>query len=317
MEKQALVPEDCKELYLESADIASDKQSLTMQELDYNSTLNCTGGGEKSKVNTCSIFTENESSISEEGIKLLEQKRLFMEKLEEKIQQSTGNTSILSKEKYDAIVGVLLSWNEYTVPEKKKIGYRIAQKYYVISLEGKKPELYWKKNKTDAREDKSNNHERVLHKENIFDAIRKTHEEAIHAKGRTLTHKIREKYGKSIPQWVLKLFTDLCPHCIEMREVRKSQVAGHKPILSNQFGERGQADLIDYQSLEFNGYKYLLVYQDHCTKFVECCPLKNKRKRTTSRALIDIFTSIGAPRILHTDNGKEFNGLALDVPLAE
>ena len=99
--------------------------------------------------------------------------------------------------------------------------------------------------------------------------------------------------------------------------MRKHRIDGHKPILSNQFGERGQEDVIDYQLLEFNGYKYLLVYQDHCTKFIEGCPLKNKEKRTASRALIDIFTSLGAPSFLHTDSGKDFDGLAFDVPLAE
>ena len=65
------------------------------------------------------------------------------------------------------------------------------------------------KSKNAVNTDKINTHERVLHKENIFEAIRKIHEEAIHVKGRTLTHKFREMYGISIPQWTLKLFTDL------------------------------------------------------------------------------------------------------------
>ena len=132
-----------------------------------------------------------------------------------------------------------------------------------------------------------------------------------------MKHKFREMYGKSIPQWTLKLSTDLCPPRIEMREVRKHQIAGHKSILSNQFGERGQADLNDYQSLEFNEYKYVLAYQYHCTKLVECCALNNVKKQTACRALIHIFTSLRAYRILYTDNRKEFDGLALDVLLAQ
>ena len=113
-----------------------------------------------------------------------------------------------------------------------------------------------------------------------------------------------------IPQLLVKLFTDLCPHCLETRKVRKHQKAGHKPILSKQYGERGQADLVDYQAMEFEGFKYLLVYQDHCTKLVNCAPLRDKIKRTVALALLKMFTLLGAPRILHTDNGTEFSELA-------
>ena len=317
MGEKTLFSNELKPSSLQYQDTALNmNDSPSMEKRDCYETPGITTRVEGKQISTSPPPAEKDSAILLEDEKVSEHRRLFKIKLEEKIQQSKGQISILSKEKYNDIINVLLKWNEYTVLEKKKIGYRLAQKYYVLSLEGKSVELFWKKSKNISN-DERNAHERVLHKENIFEAIRKIHEEAIHVKGRTLTHRFREMYGKSIPQWTLKLFTDLCPHCIEMREVRKYQIAGHKPILSNQFGERGQADLIDYQSLEFNGYKYLLVYQDHCTKFVECCALKNKKKRTTSRALIDIFTSLGAPRILHTDNGKEFDGLAFDVPLAQ
>ena len=66
--------------------------------------------------------------------------------------------------------------------------------------------------------------------------------------------------------------------------------AGHKPIFSEVYGQRGQVDLIDYQSMCYNGLKYLLVYQDNFSKFVDCRPLPDKRKRTVARALLDILT---------------------------
>ena len=41
-----------------------------------------------------------------------------------------------------------------------------------------------------------------------------------------------------------------------------------KPILSKTFNSRAQVDLIDMQSLPDGEFRWLLVYQDHFTKFV-------------------------------------------------
>eukprot|EP00873_Tetraselmis_striata_P034348 jgi/Tetstr1/454612/TSEL_041504.t1 len=42
------------------------------------------------------------------------------------------------------------------------------------------------------------------------------------------------------------------------------------------FGARGQIDLIDYQSSEYKGYRFLLTYIDHGIKFCFCTPIPNK-----------------------------------------
>ena len=81
-------------------------------------------------------------------------------------------------------------------------------------------------------------------------------------------------------------------------------------ILSKRCGERGQTDLIDFQAVGFEGYKYLLVFQDHLTKFVEFFTLRDKRSSSAARALLKIFTTLGASRILHTGNGIELTNLA-------
>jgi hypothetical protein len=41
-----------------------------------------------------------------------------------------------------------------------------------------------------------------------------------------------------------------------------------KPIVRKEFNSRGQMDLIDMQSLCYNDYRYIMVYQDHMTKCV-------------------------------------------------
>jgi len=47
-------------------------------------------------------------------------------------------------------------------------------------------------------------------------------------------------------------------------------------------------------------------YQDHLTKFVILKPLKTKRAEEIAYNLMEIYTTFGAPAILHSDNGREF-----------
>ena len=92
--------------------------------------------------------------------------------------------------------------------------------------------------------------------------------------------------------------------------MRKPAIAGHKPILTNGLGSRGQVDLIDLQSCPDGSCKFLLNYQDHGIKLYDNRALTTKRNTAVAFALLDIFTMIGAPAILQTDNGREFSGAA-------
>lgn len=79
-----------------------------------------------------------------------------------------------------------------------------------------------------------------------------------------------------------------------------------KPIIHTEMNSRCQVDLIDMQANPDNNYKFIMVYQDHLTKFVILRPLKFKRAEEVAYNLLDIFTLFGAPNILHSDNGREF-----------
>lgn len=67
-----------------------------------------------------------------------------------------------------------------------------------------------------------------------------------------------------------------------------------------------QVDLIDMQSERDGDFRYILNYIDHFTKFVSLRALKSKRAEEVADVLMDIFCERGAPTILHTDNGREF-----------
>ncbi|XP_068229782.1 KRAB-A domain-containing protein 2-like [Palaemon carinicauda] len=79
-----------------------------------------------------------------------------------------------------------------------------------------------------------------------------------------------------------------------------------KPILSTEFSSRGQVDLIDVQSMSRRTFKWIMVYQDHLTKFCVLRPLTSKRAAEVAFQLADIFLLLGAPVILQSDNGSEF-----------
>lgn len=50
-----------------------------------------------------------------------------------------------------------------------------------------------------------------------------------------------------------------------------------KPIVSRAFQSRVQIDLVDFQSRPDRDFKWILVIQDHLTKFCWLRPLTSKR----------------------------------------
>ena len=82
------------------------------------------------------------------------------------------------------------------------------------------------------------------------------------------------------------------------------------PIITHGMNMRGQVDLIDLQSMADGEYKYILNYQDHGIKDAYAEPLKTKTVLEITFALIRIWKFIGPPKILHSDNGREFSNLA-------
>jgi len=58
-------------------------------------------------------------------------------------------------------------------------------------------------------------------------------------------------------------------------------------------------------------YKYVLSCIDHFSKFKWTELIENKEAKTVAKRLEYIFNYFHAPKILQTDNGKEFNNLDL------
>ena len=145
--------------------------------------------------------------------------------------------------------------------------------------------------------------------ERLFSDLHTIHY-ADHCKGATFYQRANVKHG-NIPREVTKLFSDVCPHCISL-STRKKPVAGIRNIITEGFGQRGQVDLIDFQSMPDGNFKFLLNYIDHGIKFLISIPIVAKRASCIAQVLLFIFTLIGPPKILQSDNGGEFEQSAMD-----
>ena len=58
-------------------------------------------------------------------------------------------------------------------------------------------------------------------------------------------------------------------------------------------------------------YKWVLNYQDDFTKWIVLKALNNKCAKGVANNLVTIFYTLGAPNILQSDNGKEFDNKLL------
>ena len=138
----------------------------------------------------------------------------------------------------------------------------------------------------------------------LFDAIRAEHLITGHGARDIMHQKTKAKYA-NVTKDQLQLFTDLCEDCqLKKKKVRKSLVV--KPIVSYDFNNRCQVDLIDMQAQPDGEFKFILNYQDHLTKFVNLRALTYKKADLVADELVEIFCIFGAPQILQSDNGREF-----------
>ena len=58
-------------------------------------------------------------------------------------------------------------------------------------------------------------------------------------------------------------------------------------------------------------FKFILNYQDHFSKFCILRPLKRKTATAVAEQLVDIFSLMGPPAILQSDNGRELKNKEL------
>jgi transposase InsO family protein len=91
---------------------------------------------------------------------------------------------------------------------------------------------------------------------------------------------------------------------------RQSSHFINKPILAKHCNERWSIDLIDLNRYKGNaGFRYILTCIDYFSRYCWIRPLKDKTSLNVKEQMEDIISTANTrPKILQSDNGKEFRG---------
>lgn len=101
-------------------------------------------------------------------------------------------------------------------------------------------------------------------------------------------------------------FCKSCPRC------QKASPRPHlraplevMPIIDVPF-ERIAMDLVGPLNKSARGHEYILVILDYATRYPEAIPLRNMASKTIAKELVHVFTRVGIPKEILTDQGAPF-----------
>ena len=121
------------------------------------------------------------------------------------------------------------------------------------------------------------------------------------------------KYSCIPKDWV-HFYIDNCEIC-QLKSTKKFQAA-LTPIRSEAFLERFQIDLIDMSHEPDGTYQWIAHVVDHFTKFHVLWPQARKSAEDVVKGLRTyVFAYFGLPKILQSDNGREFKNKHLQAEI--
>lgn len=236
----------------------------------------------------------------------MEQRNKFMFEFNELISiKRNDNSAYLSNEKYSEILNCIK--NAKVNDKKNALMYRRLKRFDVLKtandeklitpvVEGNTKFVFYVKN------------------EEMYDILHSTHLKIGHGGKHKMFAEVKKKY-KNVSQEVIKMYLKYCEPC-QMRMKSKRKGLPVKPMIFSEMNSlmnsRCQVDLIDMQSQPDEPYRFIMIYQDHLTKFIQLRPLTCKKPEEVAKNIIDIFCIFGAPCILQSDNGREFVNQIID-----
>ena len=225
-----------------------------------------------------------------------EKKKEFYRQLEA-FQSNTVCRKMYSRAKCDEFIDILRK-NQNNPNKKESKIYYVLECFNLFHIGGKDHLIA-------KGEDVKDEIKYIVANEELYDILKLSHESTGHGGHKKMTEECSRRYY-NITSRSIKLYKSLCEGCARTMTKKGSKNVIVKPIKSTDFGNRGQVDLIDVRSLPDGEMKWILQYQDHTTKFCILRPLRCKEARGVAIELINIFSILGCPEILQSDNGKEF-----------
>ncbi|CAC5416750.1 unnamed protein product [Mytilus coruscus] len=131
-----------------------------------------------------------------------------------------------------------------------------------------------------------------------------------HRKSDAIYETLRKSYFPVVRENTRLLFKQhvKCSQCLAAVDLPKRQIT-RKPIPATYSNSRWQMDLKKMPPCK--GYNYICNIVDCYSRFAFGGHLKQKTAKEVSELLLKFIYIFGRPRILQTDNGKEFNNADL------
>ena len=228
-------------------------------------------------------------------MEIAEAKKRFYDMIEN--EEKRYNNVDLSSKEYEEIICRIEELNSENYVKKSFWDFRLLKRYSLVKTCFNGQEIKTLLHKTSRKP--------FVRLEDIFRVLSEKHVSSTGHGGMEILYKEVSTEYANITVKQVKYFIESCSTCyLKKSKLKKGIVV--KPIVTKDFNSRCQVDLIDMQSQPDGEYKFILNYQDHLTKFCFLKPLKHKTKEEVAIEVMDIFCTIGAPGILHSDNGREF-----------
>jgi Integrase zinc binding domain len=157
----------------------------------------------------------------------------------------------------------------------------------------------------------------IVPQDKLFDTIRTVHESLGHKKMFPTFTAIQAKYY-NITQGMVSYYIQNCPTCLSAKPKIPKLKGSAKPILSEQYRDEFQVDLIDYKSHPATNedgveMKWILTCKDHFTGFTLLAACPNKEMATIASKLGYLFGIVGFPHTFQSDNETEFSSAVVSM----
>lgn len=158
-------------------------------------------------------------------------------------------------------------------------------------------------------------HRRVLSKDQLIVEIQRNHN-VDHRKSDAIYETIRKTFFPVTRENVRLLFKQHveCSKCLAAVDLPKTERT-RRPIPASYPNSRWQMDLKKMPPCR--GFNYICNIVDCYSRFAFGACLKQKTAKEVSDVLLRFIYLFGPPRILQTDNGKEFNNADLSAVMDE
>ena len=120
--------------------------------------------------------------------------------------------------------------------------------------------------------------------------------------------------------WCVQQITDYCKTC---EVCQKSQGRRHllqaemisMPLIDNPF-QRIAMDVVGPLPRSRSGNKYILTISDYATRYPEAIPLPSTEASWTAKELVLLFSRVGIPEEILTDQGTNFMSALLGYSIS-